>query len=242
MYNLLIALGVAVGLFGVGVTWIGSVVAGIIPGTLGLLVTYVALARRTGKKFQVLAEKAGREFQSNRMESGIRILEQGFALSKWQFFIGAQIHGQLGMLAYMQRKWKKARIHLDQSWKRDWRSRSTLAALDHREGKRDQALSRLAKMTGTAGKDPTFWALYAYIALEHKDRDLALSVLNDGLKKCSNSPGLTAMANAVRNKRKPKMKAFAPVWYQYFPEQMPRSAMMAHAQAQKGMRFPQPRR
>ena len=42
------------------------------------------------------------------------------------------------------------------------------------------------------------------------------------------------------HKKKPKMKAFAPAWYQYFPEQMPRSAMMAHAQ--QSMKHPMPKR
>ena len=240
MYNLLIALGVAGALFAASVAFVHPWYAGVLPGLIGLLITYVLLARRSGKKFQAIADRAVKEFQAQRMESGIRILETGFALSNWQFFIGPQIHGQLGMLAYLQRDWKKSRVHLDQAWKRDWRARSMLAALDHRQGKRDQALERLSKLTRMAGKDPTFWALYAYVALEHKKRDLALTLLNDGLKKCADSPGLKSMRNAVRNKKKPKMKAFAPGWYQYFPEQMPRSAMMAHAQ--KGMKYPMPKR
>ena len=146
MYNLLISLGVAAGLFGASVSFVHPWYAGIIPGLIGLLITYVLLARRTGKQFQALAGRAVKEFQANRMESGIRILEQGFALSRWQFLIGAQIHGQLGMLAYMQRDWKKSRVHLEQAWKRDWRSKSMLATLDHREGKRPDALEKLSKL------------------------------------------------------------------------------------------------
>ena len=240
MYNLLISLGVAAALFGASVAFVHPWYAGIIPGLIGLLITYVMLARRTGKQFQALADKAVKEFQANRMASGTKILEQGFKLGKWQFLIGSQIHGQLGMLAYMQRDWKKSRKHLEQAWKRDWRSRSMLAALDHRQGKRAAALDRMDALTGFGGKDPTFWALYAYIAIEAKKPELAMSVLNDGLKKCKDSPGLKTMLNAIRNKKKPKMKAFAPAWYQYFPEQMPRSAMMAHAQ--QSMKHPMPKR
>jgi predicted Zn-dependent protease len=240
MYNLLISLGVAAAVFGGSTLLVHPWYAGVIPGLIALLITYVLMARRSGKRFQAIADRAVKEFQANRMASGTKILEQGFKLANWQFFIGPQIHGQLGMLSYMQRDWKKARVHLDQSWRRDWRARSMLAALDHRQSKKDSALKRMDKLTGLAGKDPTFWALYAYIALEAKKRELAMTVLNDGLKKCKDSPGLKGMLNSVRNKKKPKMKAFAPTWYQYFPEQMPRSAMMAHAK--QGMKYPMPKR
>jgi predicted Zn-dependent protease len=240
MYNLLISLCVAAALFGASIAFVHPWYAGVLPGLIGLTIAYVLLARRTGKQFKLIADKAVKEFQANRMASGTKILKQGFALGKWQFFIGSQIHGQLGMLAYMQRDWKKSREHLDQSWSRDWRARSMLAALDHRQGKKDSALERLDKLRGMAGKDTTFWGLYAYVALEAKKRELAMSVLNDGLKKCEDSPRLKAMLNAVRNKKKPKMKIFGQAWYQYFPEQMPKSAMMAHAQ--QGMKYPMPKR
>ena len=96
---------------------------------------------------------------------------------------------------------------------------------------------------GLCGKDPVFWALYAYIAVEAKKRDKALSVVSDGLKKCPDSTGLKELQGTIANKRKLKMKAFAPTWYQYFPEQMPRSQMQQYAgQQQGGMRYPQPRR
>ena len=36
------------------------------------------------------------------------------------------------------------------------------------------------------------------------------------------------------------MKAFAPTWFQYFPEQMPRSMMTQYAQQQGGCGTPNP--
>ena len=100
----------------------------------------------------------------------------------------------------------------------------------------------MGKLTGFGGKDPVFWALYAYIALEAKKRDKALSIVNDGLKKCSESTGLKDLQKSIANKKKLKMKAFAPTWYQYFPEQMPRSQMQKYSNQQPGMSYPQPRR
>ncbi len=242
MYNLLITLGIASAFFALGMVVAGTLVAGFVPGLIALVIAYFLLARRTGKAFQQVAERAAAEFQQGRLEPGMKIMESGLAMSKWQFGIAGQVHGQMGMLMYMQRKWGPARKHLEQSWKRDWRSRSMLAALDHREGEKDRALSRMSELVSHGGKDPVFWALYAYIAVEAKQRDVALKVINDGLKKCKDSPGLKELQQSIANKKKLKMKAFAPTWFQYFPEQMPRSMMTQYAQQQGGMRYPQPRR
>ena len=243
MYNLLIALGIGAVFFVIGQVIAGAAVAGFIPGTIALVVASLFLARRTGKAFQTVMEKAAQEFQAGKFEHGLRLMESCFKYAKWQFFVGPQIHGQIGMLMYLQRKWKPARTHLSQAWKRDWRARTMLAALDHREGRKDEALELMDKLTGYGGKDPVFWALYAYIAVEAKKREKALSVVSDGLKKCPDSTGLKELQGTIANKRKLKMKAFAPTWYQYFPEQMPRSQMQKYAgQQQGGMRYPQPRR
>ena len=242
MYNIIISLVFATAAFAVGVATTSTMVAGFIPGSIALLISYFLLARRTGGKFRVVAERAVVEFQNNRFEQGLRLMESCLDLAKWQFGIAGQVHGQIGMLMYMQRKWPEARTHLAQAWKRDWRARSMLAALDHRQGNKERALSGMADLKSHGGKDPVFWALYAYIAVEAKDRDLALSVINEGLKKCKDSPGLLDLQKTVANKKKMKMKAFAPTWYQYFPGQMPRSQMQAHAQQHRGMSIPQPRR
>ena len=242
MYNLIISLTIASVFFAIGMVTTGTTIAGVIPGSIGLLIAYFLLARRTGGKFKVVAEKAASEFQNGRFDSGLRLMESCLSLAKWQFGIAGQVHGQIGMLMYMQRKWPEARIHLSQSWKRDWRARTMLAVLDHRQGQKEQSLERMSDLISHGGKDPVFWALYAYIAVEAKQRDLALSVINQGLQKCKESPGLIDLQKMVANKKKMKMKAFAPTWYQYFPEQMPRSQMQAYSQQQRGMSIPQPRR
>jgi hypothetical protein len=242
MYNLLIALAIASAFFALGMIVAGTLVAGFVPGILALIVAYFILARRSGRAFQTIAERAAVEFQQGRFEPGLKLMESALVMSRWQFGIAGQVHGQIGMLMYMQRKWSDARKHLDKSWKRDWRARTMLAAIDHREGQKDSALDRMAALTSHGGKDPVFWALYAYIAVEAKKCDVALEVLTEGLKKCKDSPGLKDLKQAVANKKKLKMKPFAPTWFQYFPEQMPRSMMTQYAQQQGGMRYPQPRR
>ncbi|MDP6932220.1 MAG: hypothetical protein QGG40_04850 [Myxococcota bacterium] len=241
MYNLAISFLLGTLCFGIGWVVAGNWVAGFVPALLGLVICYISLARRTGRKLQALAELAAKEFQQGRLANGRRILEKGLDLGRWQFLVESQIHAQLGAIDYMQRDWKAARSHLEQAWSRNWMAQGMLAAIDHRQGRRAQGLERLAGSTGPGKKEAAFWGLYAWMHLENGERDKALEVLNRGLEKLPDSGALKSMAQAVRNKRKVKMKAFAPTWYQLFPEHMPKKAMMAHAANRPGA-WPQPRR
>ena len=77
-----------------------------------------------------------------------------------------------------------------------------LAALEHRQGNKERALSAMADLKSHGGKDPVFWALYAYFAVEAKDRDLALSVINEGLKKCKDSPAWSSFRRRSPTRRR----------------------------------------
>jgi len=245
MYNLLIAL-----VAGTLVLLAGSTVnpvAGFIPGSLVLIIAYFFLARRTGRKVQALMEAAMVEFQAQRVEKGRKIMESGFALGRWQFMVKGQIHARLGGIAYAQRDFKTARVHLTETWSRNWQAQAMLSCIDHREKKHSDAIDRMGGAKGGGKKDPLYWGLYAYLAKEAGESTQALQILGEGLKKHENSSALKTQDQAYRNKKKFKAKAFAPNWYHYFPEQMPRSMQMAHGQAQHGQRrggysFPQPRR
>ena len=62
MYNLLIALGVGLAItLGIKLAGVGSLWAGIIPGTLALVITYFLLARRIGARLQVLMTAVQKE-------------------------------------------------------------------------------------------------------------------------------------------------------------------------------------
>jgi tetratricopeptide (TPR) repeat protein len=247
MYNLLIALAAGSAAFMGGWLFVNTVVSGIIPGTLVLFITYFMLARRTGRKLQALMEQAMAEFQAQRVEKGRKMIESGFALGRWQFMVSGQLHAQLGAIAYMQRDFKSARTHLSKSWGRNWHAQAMLSCIDHREKKHSDAIERMGKAKGGGKKDPLYWGLYAFLAKEGGDSTRALQVLGEALKKHENSDALKTQDYAYRNKKKFKPKAFAPTWYQFFPEQMPRSMQMAYGQAQQGQRrggysFPHPRR
>ena len=154
MYNLLIALALGAAAFVGGWRWLNSLTAGVIPGTLVLGIAYFYLARRTGRQLQALMETAMAEFQAQRVEKGRKIVEAGFALSRWQFMVEGQLHAQLGAIAYLQRDFKTARTHLSKTWTRNWHAQAMLSCIDHREKKHQDAVERMEKAKGGGKKDP----------------------------------------------------------------------------------------
>lgn len=270
MYNLAIAIGFAasgflLGWFG-GNTW----VAGIFPAFVALFVSYFLLARRTGKQLEAImrramaevealkpeklaalaqrtrSEKAVREAQQQALRKVRAIMTEGFALAPWQFLVASQLHAQIGALDYQEGNYEEARKHLSKAWSRNWMAQVQLAAIEWREDKKTEALSRLDKARGGGEKEALYWGVYAWMALESGDKDRALKLLADGQKACPSSKPLSEMADAVRNQRKFQPRVFGDAWYQFFPEHVTEAEKRAMAERfmqPKGQyRPPQPRR
>lgn len=239
MINLVIAIGIAVATFLLG--WlVAGWIAGFIPALLALGIAYVLLARRTGNSLQAVMDQVMAALKKQRVGEAKALLESARALGRWQFLVEAQVDGQLGALAYLEKDWAKARRYLSKAWTRNWQAQGMIAALDFREGKVDAALQRLKKSEGPGKKEAVFWGLWTYLLMEDGRRDEALSVLARGLKQLPSSEPLKALHQSVSNDRKIRMKVFGPAWYSFFPEQIPIQRMAA--QAPRGRGFPQPRR
>jgi predicted Zn-dependent protease len=262
MYNLLIAGGAAVAAYGLGVAVVGEWVAGLIPAALALIATYFVLARRTGKQLTAIFEQAMAALQAGKLEDARRLMNSAMPLGKWQVLVTGQIEGQLGALDYLEgaglgaqrqvaaskARFASAKEHLARSWSRDWRSRTLLACVHHRENEPDAALKVLEAVSSTAAKEPIFWGVWAYLLNEARRRDEALQVVGRGLKANEKSAPLLAVQEAMSNRKRPDFKGFGEAWYQFFPEQVPQEVLMEQARAaqkrqvDRRMTVPAPRR
>ena len=99
-----------------------------------------------------------------------------------------------------------------------------LACMDFRDRKIDDALARMEGADGAGGSDTLFWGIYAWIAYKGGQRDRALGILSKALAKHEGSESLKGMKKALANKKPVRMDAFAPGWYQFFPEDMPQAS------------------
>ncbi len=242
MYNLLISLGVGGGAFLLGLAG-GQWYYGFAPALLAWPITYFLLARRTGKQFERVMNKAMNEMQTQRAAQAKETIRGALVLGRWQFLVGQQIYAQLGALEYIQRNHKEARPLLEKAWTRNWQAQAMLAVLDARAGEHAAGVKRVEKARLFGRKEPVLWGILTWLHLGNKDPDAAMTVLKEGLDVTDGANPLKELQVAVANDKVKRFKwgkVFGQAWYQFFPEQIPMQRMAQ--QAQRGRKtWPQPR-
>ncbi len=231
MYSLLISFAIATGVFAIFAA-LFSPWAAIIPATLALVLANYLLARRVGKKIQELATEAqkeiqaaststSKEMQKQRMDKGIKLLEQGFKYDKWQFLVGAEIHAQIGMIKYMTKDLEGAQTHFAKAHSRNYMARAMEGALFFQKKdfpKMEEAFEHAVK---SGKKEALVWAVYAWCELQRKDKDKALKIMGRAVEANPSDDKLKAGLTALQNDKKLKMKAYEPLWWQFGLEAPP---------------------
>ena len=231
MYNLLIALGVGLAItLGVKLTGLGPLWAGIIPGIIALVATYVVLAQRVGKQLQALMLAVQKELQGQptsqkeaqaRIERAIKMLEGGLVYEKQQFLVGPEIHAQIGMLKYMSKDLDGARPHFARASARNYMAKAMEGALFFQ--KKDGAAMKKAFEAATVSgkKESIVWAVYAWCLVQNKQKDEALQVLGRGVAANPSDEKLKSSLSALQNDKRLKMKPYEPLWWQFGLEAPP---------------------
>ncbi|HYO52341.1 tetratricopeptide repeat protein [Archangium sp.] len=231
MYNLLIALGVGLAItLGIKLSGIGSIWAGIIPGTIAFVGTYLLLARRIGNQLQALMGSVQKELQTQptnqkdaqaRVERAIKMLEGGLAYDKWQFMVGPEIHSQIGMLKYMSKDLDGAQVHFAKASPRNYMAKAMQGALYYQR-KDFPAMKKSFEAAVSAGKkEPLVWAAYAWCLVQNKEKDEALKVLGRGVEANPSDEKLKNSLSALQNDKRLKMKPYEPMWWQFGLETPP---------------------
>ena len=234
MYNALIALaaGIIVTLL---VKLAGfSLWAGIIPGVLVFLGTFILLARRVTQKLQLVVSAAQKELsvqptnakdRQQRVDKGIKILESGLVYERWHPMVGSQIHGQIGMLKYAMKDLEGAQPHLVKAGPRNAMAQAMTGALHYQKKELDKMRVAFERAVKAGKKEPIVWAVYAWCLMQTKQKDQALSVLARAVETNPNDEKLKASLGAVQNDKKLKMRAYEPMWWQFGLESPPMQGM-----------------
>lgn len=264
MYNLLLAGAAAVVSYVIGFFAAGWV-AGFIPALLAFGGAWFFLARRTGKQVEAVGQQAMALMQAGNLNGAREVFRAALPLGRWQVLVEPQLHAQLGAIDYlegcsllMQRqvttskaRFTEAKAELLQSWGRDWRARTMLACVYHRENNTDEAAKVLAAAESSGSGEALFWAVWAYVLNEARRRDEALKVVGRGLVALPKHAGLLSVQEAMTNRKRPDFKVFGEPWYQYFPEHIPQEVLVEQARAagrlpqganRSPMTWPMPRR
>ena len=274
MYNLLIACGSAVAAYLAGGAVAGWI-AGIIPAVLAFGTALFFTSRRIGRKVEAIAKLAMEQLQAGNMAGARDAFRLAIPLGKWQILVAPQIHAQIGAIDYleacsllMQRqltasksKFTESKVELEQA--QDWRARTMLAVVFHRESNPDAAIALLSAVEkpgkfrflpgASPASEPLFYAVFAYILNEAKRREEALQVVGRGLLALPKQAALLAIQDAMSNRKRPDFKIFGEGWYQFFPDHIPQEVLIEQARAagrlptqqataNRQMTWPQPRR
>lgn len=246
MINLIYSLGVGLltAIF-FKLTFVESYWALILPFITGGVIAYVLFARKTARELEALMKRVQTEMskispqakpkiREQGIERAIDILKEGFELGKKQFLIDSQLHSQIGMLYYVQQKFKKAQPHLERAFVRDWMSRSMLACLHFKAKEYDKMKEVFEALTNTAKKEALYWNLYAWCVWKSGDREGAQEVLTKGAEALPEDERVKTNLKAVRNKRPIKMRGWREQWYQFHLEAPPQPKMRFDRRSVRG--------
>lgn len=225
MYNLLSAIAAAVlvtiatgFLFGGGEFefWYG-----LVPGLIVFVGVFIFLARRILTQMQAIVGEAQKEFQNQQIDRGITILEKARPLAKWQFFLGAQIDGQIGSVLFMAKRFDEAEPFLRRSFKKNWVSRAQLGVLHYKRKNYDEMKEVFEEAVAANKKESLLWNLYAYCLWKQGKRDDAIEVLNRATEAIEGDDKTERNLKALKNNRKMKMRGWQMMWYQFHLDRPP---------------------
>ncbi|MFZ5471919.1 MAG: tetratricopeptide repeat protein [Myxococcota bacterium] len=229
MYNLLIAFAAGLAL-ALGVRLAGfSLLAGIIPGTITFLATYIVLARRVFKRMQALSEEAhallgqatNPKDQKAKAEKAIKIFESALPLGKWQFLVESQVHGAIGQIKYMLKDFDGAQEHFAKANARDYMSLALQGALFFQRKSYGDMEKKFEAAVKSGKKEGLVWAAYAWCLTQLKEKDKALKVMARAVEANPSDDRLKAGLTALQNDKKLKMKPFEPMWWSFGLETPP---------------------
>jgi len=187
------------------------------------------------KKVNALMEVVQRDMMANRVDKAIRTLENALPLGKWQVYLAAQIHSQIGTIYYLKRDFGKAFDELKQGFSRHWVGMGMLGVCYLHKNKTKQMIETFDKAVLVNKKEPVLWDLYAYCLEKAGQHDKAIATLEKGLKKLGGHDNLQANLEALKSGGKMKMKAYGDIWLQFHLEK-PGAMIKQQTKAMTGRR------
>jgi tetratricopeptide (TPR) repeat protein len=227
MYNLLLALALALASGGAVMLAGFPLISAILPALLVFPLAMFLLARRTGARIQAELAPLQQLMQEQKVdEARALIIEVRDRWSPWQMLLHGQLTAQLGMLAYLQMKFDEAQPLLEAANGRDWSAATALGCIHYRRGRFDDAWTAFESAMTTGNKELIVYVVWATLLTRKNERSKALDALSRGLEAIPEQPLLRRMKNAVANKQKLDTSWYPDAWYQFFPEDMARQMQM----------------
>jgi tetratricopeptide (TPR) repeat protein len=192
-----------------------------LPGVVAAGVTYFLLARRSVRQLEAVMALAQKELAARKLDRAIAIMEGAFPLGRWQFLVASQLHGQIGSLLYVQKKFDEAEPHLRKSFVKMWSARGMLAANQFRN-KQYPAMEETFEAALRANKNESLlYAAYAWCQDKRGERKKAIEVIQRGVQENPSDEKLKTLLGRVQNDKRMKLENYGEQWWQFWLENPP---------------------
>ncbi len=195
--------------------WIALLIA-----VLLLMGSFYLISRIVMKKVMAIMETATKDLQGQRIEKGIRELQNALAYGKWQIYVTGQVNAQIGMVYYMKRDFTAAFPYLEKAFFKNWPAMGMLAISYMKRNKKDKMKETFDKAVQGSPKEALLWNLYAYCLCEVDEPNKAKETLEKGLKKVPGDEKTRQNLELLQEGKKMKMKGFGETWLQFHLESL----------------------
>jgi predicted Zn-dependent protease len=217
----------AVGFLIFYVPGIAHALGSIFPGVVAAVVTYILLARRTGKQLEGVMAVAQKEMMARKPERAVQALQDAFALSRWQFGLSSSLHANIGVLLYVQKKFDEAEPHLRKGAGtviKLWLAQAMLAALLYRR-KQFPEMEKVFESTMRGNKGETLlYAVYAWCESQRGEKKKAIEILQKGVAQNPSDEKLKTLLGRAQNDKRLKLEPWGEQWWQFWLETPPMMA------------------
>jgi len=227
MLTLLVAIMLSAATFA-GVFFSFGLIEAILPTIVVLLVSFFIISRRVAKNMEKIMYAAQAEFQKNRIERGLAMLEDlKKRFGKWQFFAESALDGQIGSVYYLRQDFDRARPYLERAFAKHWTAKGMLGVMAFKKRDYAQMDTLFDAATRYSPKQGLLWSLWSYCHWKLGEIDKAIEILNNGKKKLGESDQhLNANLISLQNSKKMKMRGYGEQWYQFHLEVPPQMKEM----------------
>jgi tetratricopeptide (TPR) repeat protein len=218
LLNLLAGLGLAL-LVSV-LAWLLSITAwvGVPAGLVAGAALFIWLGRRVQQRIEGIFQRAGESLKKQKWDEAIAVMKEGYAFANQQFLVKGSIDGQIGVVQYLRQKQEEAEPLLRSASMQHYIAKGMLGVLLWKRGEKKAARETFDLALKAAKKESVLYAVYAYVLNEMGDRDKAISVLNEGLRRCKGDERLSSNRSLLQNGKAMKMKVYGEQWYQFMIE------------------------
>jgi tetratricopeptide (TPR) repeat protein len=214
-------------------TWQMGIVLFVLVSIVSFIVISRVMARRIEPQFQVIQK----QIQAGQIQIAISQLEDMMPLCRWQMLLKGQIHAQIGLLAYASGDETRAEEHLSKAGMRATEAKLAHAALEYRNGRKEQAREALDIAIRANKKQIMPYHMYAWMLAKDGARDAAIKKLVEAEKVEKSNESTQENLSRLRNGKKLNMKRFGMAWFGLQLEKPPAQYRAGQGQAgRKGFR------